>query len=249
MHTIDSIQLVFWMLVPLEQGITVILMLRQRLIREVPWFFGYAVFHIVQFAVLFVCYRLSYNAYFYSYWALEGLDAILVLIVIQEIYHHAFRPFAALRELSAILFRWAVIVMLAVSVLAAASASGTEENRFIASLLILDRSASFVQLSLIFLLFIFKQAIGLPWRNLSHGVALGLGVIAASTSVTLTVRAYSNQSLDSVFGLALTLTYNVAVLSWIAILLRAERVPDRANLVSIGTLQKWDSLLTELINR
>jgi hypothetical protein len=249
MHQFENLQLVLWVLAPAGQVIAAILMLRRRLFQEVPWFFAYTIFHLVQFTVLFIAYRHAYDAYFYSYWIAEGLDALLVLAVIQELYGRVFHPFDALRNLSGVIFRWAVIVLLAISLLTAASASGTERDRFVASLLVLDRSAAFVECALIFLLFILKQAIGLPWRNLSHGIALGLGTISASTCVAFSVRAYSNQDLDGIVGLVLTITYDLAVMAWIALLLRPERIPDRASLVPSGTLQKWDSALLELMNK
>jgi hypothetical protein len=224
-------------------------MFRHKLIREVPWFFAYTVFHLLQFIVLIATYHYSYDAYFYSYWAIEAIDALLVLVVIQEIYLHTFRPFEALRGLSTVLFRWAVIVLLAISLLVAASASGTEQDRFVASLLILDRSACFVQCALIFLLFMMKQAIGLPWRRLSHGIALGLGLISTSTSITMTVRAYSHRQIDGIISLILACTYDLAIVAWIAMLLRPEPIPDRANLVPSTTLRKWDSALLELMHR
>jgi hypothetical protein len=249
MHQFETLQLVLWIFAPVGQLIVVAVMYSRKLVREVPWFVAYTVFHLLQFTVLFFAYHHRHSAYFYSYWAAEGVDAFLVLVVIQEVYDHVFHPYDALRRLSTILFRWAVVVLLAITVLTAASGSGTEQNRFIAGLLILDRSASFVQCGLIFLLFMLKQAIGLPWRNVNHGIALGLGIISASACVTLTIRAYSPQGFDGIVGLVLTITCDLAILAWIAMLLRPEPVPDRENLLASGTLQKWDSALLELMNR
>lgn len=249
MHQLETLQLVLWILAPTGQVTAAALMYRRNLIREVPWFFAYTVFHLIQFAVLFLAYHYSYSTYFYCYWVAEAIDGFLALIVIQEVYGHVFQPYDALRKLSTILFRWAVIVLFAITLLAAAGANGTEQDRFIAGLLILDRSASFVQCGLIFLLFILKQVVGLPWRNLNHGIALGLGIISASACVTLTIRAYSHQEIDGIFGLVLTITYDLAILAWIAMLLRPEPVPSRANLLANGTLEHWDTALLELINR
>jgi hypothetical protein len=249
MHQFESLQLVLWILAPVGQLIAIAVIYARRLIREVPWFFAYTVFHLIQFTVLFLAYHNSYSSYFYSYWVAEGVDALFVLIVLQEVYDHVFHPYDALQNLSTILFRWAVIILLAIALLVAASASGTEQNRFIASLLILDRSASFVQCGLIFLLFILKQAIGLPWRNVNHGIALGLGIVSAAACITLTIRAYSHQGFDGIFGLVLTVGYNLAILVWIAMLLKPQPVPNRENLLADATLQKWDAALLELMHR
>jgi hypothetical protein len=249
MHRFETIQLVLWVLAPSGQVVAALLMIRQKLFLEIPWFFVYTLFHLGQFAVLFIAYHQTYSAYFYAYWIAEAIDILLVLAVIQEIYGLVFAPFTALRKLSSMIFRWAVITLFAISLLAAASASGTEHDRFIASLLILDRSAAFVECALVFLLFVLKQAIGLPWRNLKHGIALGLGVIAASSCVAFTVRAYSSQEIDGVTGLVLTVIYDLSIVAWIALLLRPEPVPDRAGLVVSSTLREWNRSLLELMSK
>lgn len=249
MHQFESVQLVLWVLAPIGQVIATVLMIRQRLFREIPWFFAYTGFHLLQFTVLFVAYHEAYSAYFYAYWAAEAIDIVLVLLVIQEVYERAFAPFAALRRLSSILFRWAVITLFAVSLLAAASASGTERDRFIASLLILDRSAAFVECALVFLLFILKQAIGLPWRSLKHGIALGLGLISASSCIAFTVRAYSTQDIDGITGLILTAVYDVSIVAWIALLLRPEPASDKPSSLISTRLREWNRSLVELMSK
>jgi len=249
MHQFESIQLVLWVLAPAGQVIVTVLMIRQKLFREVPSFFTYTIFHLIQFGVLFTAYHYGYSTYFYAYWLAEAIDVILVLAVIQEIYARVFAPFAALRRLSGMIFRWAVITLFAISVLSAASASGTERDRFIASLLIVDRSASFVECALVFLIFVLKQSIGLPWRNLKHGLALGLGIISGSTCIAFTVRAYSGQEIDGVTGLLLTLTYDLAILAWVALLLRPEPIPDRTSLDVSSTLGEWNKTLLELMGK
>ena len=128
----------------------------------------------------------------------------------------------------------------------AISASGTEQNRFIAGLLILDRSASFVQIGVIFLLAVMKQVFALPWNNPSRGIALGLGLVAASFAVNLSLRAYSGATLDVVFGLVLTLTYNVAVVLWMLTVLRIGRETSRQDELSPDMLNMWNSALLEL---
>ncbi len=223
-------------------------MVRRSIYREVPWFLAYTVYQVFRFAVLFVAYHSSYRIYFYLYWLGEGIDALITLIVIQEIYNQAFRSYEILRSLSTILFRWAAIVLFAVMVLVAMTSGRSGHSEFVSRLLIVDRSVSFVQCGLLCLLFVFKQAVGLPGSALSRGIALGLGITSAATAVTLTV-SYSNPSLSALFGLILTLTYDLAILIWILTVLRSEVRAETDSLVSSELLRKWDSTLLGITRR
>jgi hypothetical protein len=249
MPSFSALQQALWILAPIGQALTAVYMIRRNLFREAPWFLAYTISHVIRFAILFVAHKLSYALYFYLYWSAEGIDALLTLAVIQEIYDRAFQPFAVLRHLSSILFRWATVVLLIIMVLAAASSNGTEQDRIVAGLLVLDRSACFVQCGLLFLLFVFKDAVGATWTNLSRGIALGLAIVSGSTAITLTVRAYSYRGLDPVFNLILAITYNIAIFVWVAVALRSELIPTSDRLVDSDVLRSWDSALVKLTRR
>jgi hypothetical protein len=249
MSFISGLQQVLWIIAPVGQALTAVYMIRRNLFREAPWFLAYTIAHVVRFVVLFITYRVSYAAYFYAYWSAEGIDALLTLVVIQETYDRAFEPFTVLRHLSSILFRWATVILLALMVLVAAGSNGTEQDRIVAGLLVLDRSACFVQCGLLFLLFVFKDAVGLAWTNLSRGIALGLAIVSGSTAVTLTVRAYSHRGLDPVFSLILAMTYDLAIFVWAAVALRSELEPKADGLVTSEVLRSWDSALVRLTRR
>ena len=49
--------------------------------------------------------RSSY-LYYWGYCVSIALSALISFAVLQEIFHDAFRPYEALRDLSVILFRW-----------------------------------------------------------------------------------------------------------------------------------------------
>lgn len=249
MPFISGVQQALWILAPIGQALTAVYMIRRNLFREAPWFLAYTISHVIRFAVLFIAHKVSYTVYFYTYWPAEGIDALLTLAVIQEIYDRAFHPFGVLRHLSAILFRWATVILLIVMVLVGATANGTEQDRIVAGLLVLDRSACFVQCGLLFLLFIFKDAVGLAWTNLSRGIALGLAIVSGSTAITLTVRAYSYRGLDPVFSLILAITYDLAIFVWVVVALRSELASKAEALVGSEVLQSWDSALVKLTRR
>ncbi len=224
-------------------------MLRRNLIREAPWFFTYIVFHVLDFFALFGLYHYSYRAYFYSYWVSELVDALLVLAVIQELFDKTLEPFDALRRISRTVFYSATIALMVAIVLLALRSHGTESDRLIASLLIVCRSASFVQCGLIFLLALVNWGLGVPFSRLHRGIAAGLGVYAAAVSGAMTIRAYLDRSSDPVFSLAQTLCYDVALVIWFAAALLPEKAPASNVLGSPEALHKWNTALLGSRNR
>ncbi len=101
----------------------VVAMVRRKLRLEFPFFFSYAVFQVVSVPAQFALYQRGvYADYFYAYWTSSALGIGLGLAVLYEIFQRAFRPYAALRGLGSMLFRWAALVLLMVAVITALSA-------------------------------------------------------------------------------------------------------------------------------
>src|SRR4051794_39692328 len=105
-ESITVLQYALWVMGPLLQFLIVMLMLYKRIIKELPLFFAYTVFHILQFIVALVAMRTSYTSYFYVYWGTELIDALFGLLVMQEIYTAVFRDLHGLQALGSALFRW-----------------------------------------------------------------------------------------------------------------------------------------------
>ncbi len=246
---VSTTHYVAWILTGLLHVCIAVIMYRRSLIKQLPWFFAFTIYHIVQFVVLFVSIKFDYSLYFYSFWISEGVDCLMALAVIQEVYQNAFRPFDGLKTFASLVFKWAALLLIVIAIATALANNGSERDRFIAALLILDRSAAFVQCGLLFLIFLLKQAMGLNWSQPSTGIALGMGIASASVTVALTVRAYSGGADDAIVGLMMALFYNVALFIWVAALLRPDREPGRGQLPGDEVLEKWNSALVEIMGR
>src|SRR5438128_3667971 len=102
----SAVGYVLWLLAPLCQVFLLIFMLRRKLRAEFPFFFSYTVFQVVSFTVQYSVYHFAPNSYFNVYWTSAALSAILGFLVIQEVFSYAIRPYAGLRALGKMLFRW-----------------------------------------------------------------------------------------------------------------------------------------------
>lgn len=239
-----------WWLTVVLQTVVAMGMFRRRLIRELPVFFTYTIFHIVQFLVAMIVYRTSYSAYFYTYWAGEVLDAILTLLVIQEIFANLFRPYDSLRSLSGQVFRWTVLALAGVSVALAIGTSTMNRSEVVVALLVVQRSAMFVEAGTLMTLFLFSRVFGLTWRNYVFGISLGLGVSASISGIASAVRAHMGYTPTDWYSLVLTGASNCALIIWLYYILAPSSsfVFDRTQ-VDMSPLHEWNRALEELAKR
>lgn len=189
----ESVQNVIWVLVPILQAAIGVSLWRRKLIGTFPVFFAYIVYHLLQHLLGAATYGRFPATYFWVYWANEGVDALLTLAVIQEIFVVVFKPYEALRRLGVITFRSLTILLCIVAAVVAVASPAAETNRTMAALLALDRSVQIVQLGLLFFLFVFCQLFGMTWRHYVFGIAAGFFVMTAMGTAVLAVRAHEGQ--------------------------------------------------------
>lgn len=240
MDLLVTIQRFLWIAGPVLQVVLVVEMWRRGVFREVPWFFSYTVFHIVQFAALFVLKPLSYTGYFVAYWFSDAVDALLALIVIQEIFSYCFREYPGLKDLAQLLFRWTTIVLIAVAFIVALATPGRDTDRIVAGLMAMQRSVNFVQCGLLFLLVLISRMTGLGFESRAIGVGVGFGTMASIFTITMVLSSYMGLS-DDFASLIVAAAYDVAVAIWIVAILQPVRkqsavaLPSRAAVVQLDT--------------
>src|ERR1035437_7801940 len=144
------IDYVLWCAGTLMQLGVLVAMYRRGLHRDYPYFFNYTVLQVVSEPTLFVIQRYSYNMYYWGYWTSIALSALVSFAVLQEIFHDAFRPYEALRDLSVILFRWSALVVLLVGVMWAITAAHTSQADSITNgIVLVQKSVRLMQCGLV----------------------------------------------------------------------------------------------------
>src|SRR5208337_3637746 len=184
LHLIDY---VFWFVTPILQAGVLVSMFKRGLHRDYPYFFNYTILQVVSVPVLYVISRQSYNAYYWSYYINLALSVLISFAVLQEIFHDAFRPYEALRDLSVILFRWSALVVLLVSVMwALTTAHQSPNGSLLDAILLGDRSLRLMQCGLVFFLLLFSEYLGISRRSMLFGIAVGFGFFAAVNMLVAT---------------------------------------------------------------
>lgn len=225
----------------------VVTMVRRKLRGEFPLFFAYAAFQAVAVLVQFAIYHLlavyhwgSYANYFYAYWVSSALATGLELAVLSEIFQHAFRPYAALRGLASMIFRWAAVVLLLVAVITALSAP-PEQSMLITAILSLERSIRMMQCGLLILMLFFSPQLGLSWRSHLFGISAGFGGYAAVSLTLVSLKAQLGIPGDTAYSLISSGAYTLAAAAWCAYLLAPE--PARRAVRVQPVPDQWDFAL------
>src|SRR6202040_974710 len=156
---------------------------RRKLHKQFPVFFLFLLVQVANFAVIFPLWLTgNHTMYFWLFWLGEAVNAVLGFKVIHEIFLDVFRPYHTLKDLGTLLFKWAGVVMLMVSVMVAFSNS-FDQSPLVHAVTTLQRSVRIVQLGLILFMLLFSRFLGVSRKQVSFGISLGFGLFAGAELV------------------------------------------------------------------
>jgi len=238
-HTV----LYLWCAQPILQSVVAVILWRRKLHKQFPVFFLFLLAQVANFAVTFPLWLVGdFKTYFVFFWLGEAVNAVLGFKVIHEIFLDVFRPYHTLKDLGTLLFKWAGVVMLLVSVVVAFSNS-FDQNPLVHALTTLQRSVRIVQLGLILFLLLFSSFLGVSRKQVSFGISLGFGLFAG---VELMLYALNSGGFvkPNHLNLINMSTYNLAIFVWLGYSLspKAVRVAAANHLQT----QRWEQGLADL---
>jgi hypothetical protein len=142
------------------------------------------------------------SLYSYAYFATYILSAILLFVVCSEVFRSALAPFPGLSKIGIVLFRWAALISVIVSLTsisakqwglnAAAARGGVDLISAVAYALM--HSASILELCLLAFLCLGMNALRLSARDVGFGFALGFGLMAASEFIVSSLISFNSLS-------------------------------------------------------
>jgi len=233
---------VLWCAQPILQLVVATILWRRKLQKQFPVFFVFLLAQVVNFAVLFPLWRTFNTGYFAFFWLGEAVNAVLGFKVIHELFLDVFRPYHTLKDLGTLLFKWAGVVMLLVSLVVAFSNSA-DQNPLMQAITTLQMSVRIVQVGLILFLLLFSHFLGVSRKQVSFGISLGFGLFAG---VELMLMALSSGGFikRNLLNLANMSTYNLACFVWFGYALSRKTVRE----VTTNHLQtqRWEQGLADL---
>ncbi len=238
-HTV----LYLWCAQPILQSVVAVVLWRRKLHKQFPVFFLFLLAQIANFAVTFPLWLVGdFKTYFVFFWLGEAVNAVLGFKVIHEIFLDVFRPYHTLKDLGTLLFKWAGVVMLLVSVVVAFSNS-FDENPLVHALTTLQRSVRIVQLGLILFLLLFSSFLGVSRKQVSFGISLGFGLFAGVELMLYALNSGGFVKLNHLNLINMS-TYNLAILVWLGYSLSRKAV--RVAAINHLQTQRWEQGLADL---
>jgi len=238
-----SVVLYLWCAQPILQSVVALILWRRKLHKQFPVFFLFLLAQVTNFAVIFPLWLAGNDKiYFVLFWLGEAVNAVLGFKVIHEIFLDVFRPYHTLKDLGTLLFKWAGVVMLLVSVVVAFSNS-FDQNPLVHALTTLQRSVRIVQLGLILFLLLFSRFLGVSRKQVSFGISLGFGLFAGVELLLYALNSGGFVGPDDL-NLINLVTYILAVFVWLGYSVSRQAV--RMTAVNHLQTQRWEQGLADL---
>jgi len=238
-----SIVLYLWCPQPILQSVVALILWRRKLHKQFPVFFLFLLAQVANFVVIFPLWRTgNFNLYFGFFWLGEAVNAVLGFKVIHEIFLDVFRPYHTLKDLGTLLFKWAGVVMLLVSVVVSFSNS-FDKHLLWHVLTTLQSSVRIVQLGLILFLLLFSRFLGVSRKQVSFGISLGFGFFAGVDLMLMALHSGGFVTLKNLNLINMT-AYVLAIFVWLGYSLSRRAVREAA--VNHLQTQRWEQGLADL---
>jgi len=188
--------------------------------------------------------QLCAQAYFFCFWPVYAVSAVLLYFISLEVFRSALTSLPGLLKFGIVIFRWAVLVSLIVTFSTVTfSHHGLSAIPDVA--IALMRSVSLLELCLLGFLCLSMNALRLSVRDLSFGISLGFGLMAANDFVTVSLISRF-ASLTSPLQFAYEAVILVALGTWVAYCALPEPVRQPVVVPVNSTIYRWNEIASAL---
>jgi len=238
--SLSLFQYATWLAVPLLMATTAVVMYRRKLHERFPMFFTYAIFQVVSNLALYAASSTTYRNYFYAYWVSTCLSIILGFLVIHEIFEYSIRPYAGLRDLARMMFHWVALVLLLVSGIIGFTSPGSNADHLVMALVNLERGIRLMQCGMLLFIAVFAARLGLTWRDLPCGIALGFGLFAATDLTMYSLRIQLGPGWNVAVSRITTSAYVISTLTWLTFTLLPQAARVRIQVPFQPVFDRWN---------
>jgi hypothetical protein len=242
---------------PLLLVVAMIALLRSREQRRFPALFAYLALRLSSSLILHLLLQIhrvmtisekaAYAWYFYTYWLTYVAGAVVVFLVIQEMFQSSMDPFPGLKWLGTISFRWAACISFVGAAAALLVPGGKGEAFLLGMVAQVMRCESIFILSLLLFLMFAAGKLGLSYRSRVFGISFGFGIMAASDLVaSAAFLHFGHNMMSSSVSVATTASSLVTLAVWSGYFLQHEPVRKAAVLDSSSSLARWNEIATTL---
>ena len=233
------------------QFVCAVLLYKRKLHKEYYFFFCFLLFQAVTGAI---CEPLSYFlyksvTYFYIYWVQTALGDIFAFAVFYELFCAAFKPFAGLRDMAQVVFRWAAVALLLVGAVVFCSSALPSFQRATLIVVNMERAICVMQCGLLLFLLMGSSYLGLSKRNIVFRVSLGFGLTAVVNLLFLTatsVVGYYHPFVYRLFDLTAASVSTFVIAMWTFYVANPEPAREAINVPVTSPLLRWNEVAMAL---
>ncbi len=238
---------ILWILPLALQAAVALVMLRRSLVGVFPIFFSYTVLVLFrETTLLFLPY--PGNAYALIYWCGEALAVLLGLGVIFETIRHIFPPYARLKLVLRSVWLLACILAATALLMLIRTHGGAGTDRVLEAILLAERSARFLQASLLIVVIALISRLNLTWHHYSVGIVAGFGIYSAVALAVFEFRAHLHLLKYPVLASLNSAAYNVAAIIWAVYFLQSWRVTPVERLPDTN-LSEWSTTIADYVDQ
>jgi hypothetical protein len=241
-----------WLSCPVLQLFCVYLLYRRKLLKQFSLFASYLLFLTLLNIVRFICFRqfgLASLTYYAVYWASTALGEVGIIAVLYEIFCAALSPFAGLHDLAKIVFKWAAVSMLFIGLVIwlsrPVSSAGATYHWIASSIQDFERIVGVMEITLLILLFIGSQQLGISMRGRVFGCALGFGVNALF-GLVIYIALVTYKSKTELWSQLLPVGYYACLLIWAGYLVKSDSSVVAAPIPVSSPLLRWNEIALRL---
>jgi hypothetical protein len=187
---------------------------------------------------------LCFPAYFFLYWGVYIASAVLLYFVCLEVFRSALSSFTGLMKTGVVVFRWAAVVSVIVSV---ASTSFTHRG----FMMLPDfadgimRSVSILALCLLAFLCLSMNALRFSFREMGFGIALGFGIMSSNDFILASLVS-RNSSLNAPLQYVYESITLVAMGIWAVYFALPEPARSPVVMPANSTIYRWNEIASAL---
>jgi hypothetical protein len=185
-----------------------------------------------------------YQAYFFVSWSVYIASAVMLFFINIEVFRSALSSFPGLMKFGIIIFRWAVLVSVIVT-LSTISLSHRGIMMIPDIAVGLMHSVSLLELCLLGFLCLSMNALRLSIRDMSFGIALGFGTMAANDFVAASLISH-NTSLTAPLQFVYESVTLLALGIWVAYCSLPEPAHQPVVMPANSTVYRWNEIASAL---
>ena len=184
--------------------------------------------------------------YFYTYWIVYGASAVLLFFVCLEVFGAVLASLSGLKMLGRVTFRWVALVSMLVSFGTTSISLGHSSDPLICcTVLAMMRVVGIMGLCLLAFLCLSMNALRSSMRDLTVGLSLGLGLMAANDFVTSSLISHF-ESLTSPLQFVNEAVILLSLGIWVVYFVLPEPVRKPLVMPADSTIYRWNEIASAL---